>query len=146
VAAARRPFIQKEYAVVRQRHVAGHRHLPAADQPRIGDRVVGGTKRPRRDDRGAVAGAPGDAMEAGGLEGFGERHRRQDGGEPPRQPRLPSPRGAEQEEVMVKIPASPAVSRVILQRCAARTPELAVLVSATPVTSYGASLMYSRCV
>jgi hypothetical protein len=39
VAAALREFIQKEHAVVRPRHVAGHRHLPAADPPHIGDGV-----------------------------------------------------------------------------------------------------------
>jgi hypothetical protein len=55
VAAARREFIQKEHAVVRQRHFAGHRHPPAADQPRIGDRVVGGATRPHK---GQVRGAP----------------------------------------------------------------------------------------
>jgi hypothetical protein len=35
------PCIQKEHAVVRQRHLPGHRHLPAADQADIGDDVVG---------------------------------------------------------------------------------------------------------
>jgi hypothetical protein len=35
------PFIQEEHAVVCQRHIAGHRHVPPADQPRIQDGVVG---------------------------------------------------------------------------------------------------------
>jgi hypothetical protein len=48
MAAALRPFIQKENAVVRQRHFAGHRHLPATDQPDIRNGVVGSAKRPRR--------------------------------------------------------------------------------------------------
>jgi hypothetical protein len=50
------------------------------------------------------AGTAGDAMDARGVEGFGEGHGRHDGGEPPRQPRFPSPRGA-QEEVMIIMPA-----------------------------------------
>jgi hypothetical protein len=56
------------------------------------------------------------------------------------------PRGAQGAEVTVNMPASPAVSRGILQRCAARTPDLAVRVRATPVASYGAGLMDARCV
>jgi hypothetical protein len=44
VACALGPFIQKEHAVVRQRHFAGHRHLAPADQPRIRDGVVGARK------------------------------------------------------------------------------------------------------
>jgi hypothetical protein len=81
VAAELWQLIQKENAVVRQRHVAGHRDLPAPDQPRIRDRVVASAKRPRLDDRRAVAGEAGkagDAVNAGGFDGFGEGHRRQD--------------------------------------------------------------------
>jgi hypothetical protein len=40
VACALGPFIQKEHAVVRQRHVFGHRHLSAADQPHVRNGVV----------------------------------------------------------------------------------------------------------
>ena len=36
------PFIQEEHAVVGQRHVARHRHVAPADQPRIRDGMVGG--------------------------------------------------------------------------------------------------------
>jgi hypothetical protein len=39
------------------------------------------------------------------LNGFGQGHRRQDGGEPPGQHRRASPRGAEQEEIMLRTPA-----------------------------------------
>lgn len=67
MAAARREFIQKENAVVRQRHFAGHRDLPAPDQPRIGDRMAGGAKGAGRDERRAVAGEAGNTgvMRAG---------------------------------------------------------------------------------
>ena len=41
VAPALREFIQNEHPVVRQRHLAGQRHLAATDQPHIGDGVVG---------------------------------------------------------------------------------------------------------
>jgi hypothetical protein len=103
-------------------------------------------KGPGGDQACAVTRETGDTVDLRGLNGLGAGHGRQDGGQPARQPRRARPWMAEQEEVMVKAPASPAVSRGILQRCAARTPELAVLVSTTPVTAYGASLMYSRCV
>jgi hypothetical protein len=43
--AALGPFIQEQDAVMGQRHVARHRHMAPADQPHIGDRVVGGAKR-----------------------------------------------------------------------------------------------------
>jgi hypothetical protein len=70
VAVELRQFIQQEHPVVRPRYVAGPRHLPPTDQPHIGDRVVGGAKRPRREARGAVTGAAGDAVDAGGVKGF----------------------------------------------------------------------------
>jgi hypothetical protein len=96
-------FTQKEPAVVRQRHLPGRGDLPAADQAHVRDGVVRGAERARGDDRRAPAGEAGDAMDARGVEGFGEGHGRHDGGEPPRQPRFPSPRGA-QEEVMIIMP------------------------------------------
>ena len=42
-----------------------------------------GATREGRDQRRAGAGETGDAVDACGLEGFGEGHGRQDGGEPP---------------------------------------------------------------
>jgi hypothetical protein len=45
-----------------------------------------------RHQGGAITGPAGDAMDARGFDGFGEGHGRQDGGEPPRQQRLPRPR------------------------------------------------------
>jgi hypothetical protein len=99
-------FIQEEHAIVGQRHFAWHRHVAPADQPDIRDGVMGGATRAGRHQRGAVAGEAGDAVDACGLKGFGQGHRRQDGGESPCQHRLASPRGA-QEEVMLRMPASP---------------------------------------
>jgi hypothetical protein len=52
-----------------------------------------------------VAGKASDAVDARGLNGFGEGHRRRDGGEPPCEHRLARPRGAEQEDIMVRTPA-----------------------------------------
>jgi hypothetical protein len=43
-----RQFIQEEGAVVGQRHVAWHRHVAPADQPDIGDGVMGGATRAGR--------------------------------------------------------------------------------------------------
>jgi hypothetical protein len=41
MAAARRPCIQPEHAMVRQRHLTRQRQRPAPDQPYIRDRLVG---------------------------------------------------------------------------------------------------------
>jgi hypothetical protein len=41
MAAALGPFIQEEYAMVGQRDLARHRHVPPTDQPCIRDGLVG---------------------------------------------------------------------------------------------------------
>jgi hypothetical protein len=48
----------------------------------------------------------GDTVDPRGLDGLGEGHRRQDGGEPPGQHRLPRPGWAKQQDIMVRTPAS----------------------------------------
>jgi hypothetical protein len=106
VAAALWPRIQEEDAVVRQGHLTRPRHLAAPDQPPSGGRVRRGATRPRGDRGGAGAGAAGDTLGARRLEGFGEAPRGQDGGQPPRQPRLPHPRWTEEEAIGVSMPAS----------------------------------------
>jgi hypothetical protein len=60
VAAARRPCIQEEHAMVGQRHLARHRLIAPTDQTHIREGVMGGAKRPGRDQRGAVAGEAGN--------------------------------------------------------------------------------------
>jgi hypothetical protein len=110
VAPELREFVQKEHAMVRPRHLAWHGEVPPTDQPDVRDRVVRGAERAARDHRRAGAGAASHAVDARGLEGFRQAHRRQDGGEPPRQPRLARPRGAEQEEIWVRTPASASCS------------------------------------
>src|SRR6266511_1288353 len=62
------PCIQEAHAMVGQRHVARHRHVAPADQPRIGARVVWGATWARRDEYTAVTDEIGDAMDAPGLE------------------------------------------------------------------------------
>jgi hypothetical protein len=89
--------------MVRQRHVARPRHLAAPDPPHIGERMRRGATRPRGDQCGAGAGAAGEAMEAGGLEGFGEGRGWENGGGPPRQQRLARPRGACHTVVMIPL-------------------------------------------
>jgi hypothetical protein len=74
-------FIQEEHTIVGQRHFARHRHVAAADQPRIRDGMMGRATRAGRDQRHTVAGEAGDAAGACALKGFGESHGRQDGGE-----------------------------------------------------------------
>jgi hypothetical protein len=97
MAAELRELIQEEHAVVRPRHLARHRHVAPADQLRIRDGVVGRAKRAGRDQRRAVASEARDAVDACGLNGLGEGHRRQDGGEPPCQHRRARPRGAKEQ-------------------------------------------------
>jgi hypothetical protein len=107
-----RQLIQQEDAVVGQRDLSRHRHLAAADQAGIREGVVRGATRSGGHQGGALAGEAGDAREARGLEGLGEGQRRQDGGEPPRQPRRARPRRAQQQDVGVRTPASDLVLRL----------------------------------
>jgi hypothetical protein len=65
-------LVQNEHPVVRPRHLARRRRV--------------------------AAGAAGDTMGARGLNGLGEGHRRQDGGEPPGQHGLARPRRADEEQ------------------------------------------------
>jgi hypothetical protein len=93
-------FIQKEHTMVGQRYVTHHRHVAAADQPRIRDGMVGRATRAGGDQRRAVAGEPGNTVDARGLNGLGEGHRRQDGGESAGQLRLARPWGTKEEQVV----------------------------------------------
>jgi hypothetical protein len=73
-------LIAAQAGAMRRRHLAQHRHLAATDQPPSGNGLVGGALPPGGDARDAVDGQPGDAMNAGGVDGLGQGHRRQDGG------------------------------------------------------------------
>ena len=53
----------------------------------------GGATRPGGDEGGLAAGHAGDAVDAGGLDGLGQGHIRQDGGEAARQPRRAGSKG-----------------------------------------------------
>ena len=88
-------------------HVPRHRHLSPTDQTHIREGVIGGAKRPGRDERRAVAGAAGDAVDMHGLNGLGEGHGRQDGGERPRQHRRPRPRWSQEQPIMLRMPGCP---------------------------------------
>jgi hypothetical protein len=83
--------IEAEDTVVGPRPLARHGDLAPTDQPHIGHGMVGGATRPGGDDGGAGAGEADDARDTGGVEGLGQGHRRQNGGEPARQPRLARP-------------------------------------------------------
>jgi hypothetical protein len=65
---------------------------------RVRDGMVGGTEWPGGGQRRAVTSEASDAGEARGLEGLGEGHRRQDGGEPPGQHGL-APRRPREESI-----------------------------------------------
>jgi hypothetical protein len=98
--------IQEEHAVVRQRHLARHGDVPTADLPHIRDCLRRRATRAGRDHRRAGGDAPGDAVDAGGLEGFRQGHRRQDGGQLPRQ--RPSARSwSASQEHSVRASAAP---------------------------------------
>jgi hypothetical protein len=92
------------HCVPATRHPASAR-LPT-DQPRIRDSLVGTATRARRDQRRAVAGAASDAVDACGLKGLGEGHRRQDGGESAGQHRRARPWWTDEKDVVVTTPAS----------------------------------------
>ncbi len=64
------PFVQKQDAVVRQRHLARQGDLATPDQPDIGDGVMRGAKRARGDHRGTRAGRAGHARDARGVDSF----------------------------------------------------------------------------
>jgi hypothetical protein len=70
VASELRPFIEKEHAVVRQRHLARQRHPAPTDQAQVRDRLMRGATRAGGDQRRAVAGAAGNTMDARGLKGL----------------------------------------------------------------------------
>src|SRR5215510_56304 len=114
MAATLRQFVQADDAVVRQRHLARHRHLAPADPPDVRDGVMRGAEQAGGDQCRAVAREAGDAMDARRLDGFGQGHRRQDGGESPGQHGRAGPRGAEQEDVVRRTPASRSASPELL--------------------------------
>jgi hypothetical protein len=102
--------IQKAHAPMVPRQLARHRHLAAADQPRIGNGLVGGATRPGGDDGAADASAAGDAVDAGGVEGLGQGHVGEDRRQAPGQHRFPRPRRPEEQDVGVRTPAYISIS------------------------------------
>jgi hypothetical protein len=98
--------------MVGERHFARPRQVPSADQPHVRDGMMRRATRADRDQRRAVAGEAGDAVDARGLDGLSEGHRRPEGGEPPGQHGRGRPSGAEQEEVLVSTPADRSASRL----------------------------------
>jgi hypothetical protein len=67
-------------------------------------------KRPGGDQGGVVTGAAGDTVDPRRLDGLSQGHRGQDGGAPARQPRLPRPGWANEEDVVGITPALCSVS------------------------------------
>jgi hypothetical protein len=105
MAAALGEFIYAAHAMVGQRHLAWHRHMAATDPSRLREGLVGRATRAGRDQRRAVTGEAGDAVNTRGLNRLGEGHRRQDGGESAGQLRLARPWGTKEEHIMVRTPA-----------------------------------------
>jgi hypothetical protein len=94
-----RERIEAEEAMRRQRHLPGHGHLAPTDQADVGDGVVRGATRPAGDTGGLAARQARDAVDAGGLDGPGQGHVRQDGGQPARQQGCPRPWTAQQQRL-----------------------------------------------
>src|SRR3990172_130826 len=80
-----RKLVQKKHAVVREAHLAGFRHLSAADEPGVGNGVMRRTVRARRDERLALSQEPHDAVDLGRFNGLVKIHLRQDRRQPPRE-------------------------------------------------------------
>ncbi len=76
-----RKLIQKQDAVVRPRLLARPRHLAAADQAHVGNGVRWGAKGAGRLQSCAPSAQAGHATDPCGVDGLGQGHRRQDGGE-----------------------------------------------------------------
>jgi hypothetical protein len=104
MAAALGPFIQEAHAMVGQRHLARHRDVAAADQPRIREGLVGRPTRAGCDSRCVVDGEARDAEDVRGLKGFCQGHGWQDGGESPRQDRRARLPPAEKAQVIGQSP------------------------------------------
>ena len=75
-----RQFVQKQHAVVSQRHFAGTRHRAAADQASIRNGVVRRAKRADAYQSGTGIEHAGHAVDLGGLQRFFKAEWRQDGG------------------------------------------------------------------
>jgi hypothetical protein len=100
---ALRAFVQEAHAMVRPRPLARQRDLATPDQPHIRDGMMWGATWPAGDQGRAPAGEAGDAMDARGLKGLGEGHRREDGRAVAGQPRWPRPRGTQESEARRQI-------------------------------------------
>jgi hypothetical protein len=107
--------IEAAHPVVRQRHLARQRHVAAADQADIRDRVVRGATGARGDQRRAGAGGAGHAVEAGALDRFGQGHRRQEVVSRRANIDLPAPGEPRSKDVVVTTPASHFASPVPLE-------------------------------
>lgn len=79
--------------------VRWQRHLPPLNP--TSERGWWRATPPHHESWRAVAGEAGDSMDPGGFKRVGHGHQQQDGGEPPRQHRLPRPGWAKEERVWI---------------------------------------------
>ncbi len=93
-------LIEEQHAAVSEAHLARPRVGPAADQPRVADRVMRGAKRPPRDQGFAQGQRPGDGVDLRRLERLLEAHPRQDRRAPAREHRLARAGGAHHQHVV----------------------------------------------
>jgi hypothetical protein len=94
-----RGFVEEEHAAVGERDLARTERVAAAEERGVRDRRVGCAEGAGGHERRAVE-EPGDAMDGGDLDRLGERERRQDRREPPREHRLSGAGRAEQQHIV----------------------------------------------
>ena len=95
-----RQLIEKQHAVVPQRHFARPRHRSAANQSRIANRMVRRPERPRAHQPARIVQQPRDAVNPRRLNRLFQRHRRQNRGDALRQHRLSRARRPDQQNVV----------------------------------------------
>jgi hypothetical protein len=83
----------------------GPRVVEQGAESRLSRQCGGGVAQSGSDERGAVAGELGNTVDARDLNGLGEGHRRQDGGEAAGSHRLARPRRFQEQDVMGRTPA-----------------------------------------
>lgn len=93
-------FIQKQYAVVRQTDLSGHRVGAAAHQRHIADGVVRRPERPGGHQRRIAGQNAGDRVYLGGIQCFMQGEWRQDGGQATGQHGFAGARRADQDHIV----------------------------------------------
>src|SRR5262249_25857 len=93
-------LVEKEYAVVRERHLSGARRIASADEPRLAHRMVRAAGRPPAPSPGRAPQAPRHAIKHARRKSFFERRGRKDRRQAPSEHRLAAAWRADEQEVV----------------------------------------------